>query len=82
MEEISLKLTTHLLWRRSQASQRGWRFTVFTPKPSRLFTWCEVADQEGYAKQYLPTAQKTLKDHGGVYVAAGGLTVLYQKVAS
>ena len=31
----------------------------------------EIADQEGYTKQYLPTAQKTLKDHGGVYVAAG-----------
>ena len=30
----------------------------------------EIADQEGYTKQYLPTAQKTLKDHGGVYVAA------------
>ncbi len=31
----------------------------------------EITDQEGYTKQYLPTAQKTLKDHGGVYVAAG-----------
>jgi uncharacterized protein (DUF1330 family) len=31
----------------------------------------EITDQEGYTKQYLPTAQKTIKDHGGVYVAAG-----------
>ena len=31
----------------------------------------EISDQEGYTKQYLPTAQKTIKDHGGVYVAAG-----------
>ena len=31
----------------------------------------EVTDQEGYSKQYLPTAQKTIKDHGAVYVAAG-----------
>ena len=31
----------------------------------------EISNQEGYTKQYLPTAQKTIKDHGGVYVAAG-----------
>ncbi len=31
----------------------------------------EVSDPEGYRKEYLPTAQKTLKDHGAVYVAAG-----------
>ena len=31
----------------------------------------EVTDQEGYSKQYLPTAQKTIKDHGAVYIAAG-----------
>lgn len=31
----------------------------------------EVTDPEGYRKEYLPTAQKTLKEHGGVYVAAG-----------
>jgi uncharacterized protein (DUF1330 family) len=31
----------------------------------------EISDQEGYTKQYLPTAQKTIKDHGGVYIAAG-----------
>jgi uncharacterized protein (DUF1330 family) len=31
----------------------------------------EISNQEGYTKQYLPTAQKTLKEHGGIYVAAG-----------
>ena len=31
----------------------------------------EVSNQEGYAKEYLPDAQKAIKDHGGVYVAVG-----------
>src|SRR5206468_4301862 len=31
----------------------------------------EITDQEGYMKQYLPTALKTLKDHGAVVIAAG-----------
>ena len=31
----------------------------------------EVSNQESYAKEYLPAAQKSIKDHGGVYVAAG-----------
>jgi uncharacterized protein (DUF1330 family) len=31
----------------------------------------EISNPEGYSKQYLPTAQKTIKDHGGIYVAAG-----------
>jgi len=31
----------------------------------------EVTNQDGYAKEYLPDAQKAIKDHGGVYVAAG-----------
>jgi uncharacterized protein (DUF1330 family) len=31
----------------------------------------EVRDQEGYAKEYVPPAQKSVKDHGGMYVAAG-----------
>src|SRR4051794_10329617 len=31
----------------------------------------EVLNQEGYLKEYLPTALKTLKDHGAVIVAAG-----------
>ena len=31
----------------------------------------EITDQEGYMKQYLPTAQKTQKEHGAVVVARG-----------
>jgi uncharacterized protein (DUF1330 family) len=31
----------------------------------------EISNPDGYAKDYLPTAQKTIKDHGGAYVAAG-----------
>jgi uncharacterized protein (DUF1330 family) len=31
----------------------------------------EISNQEGYAKEYVPPAQKSVKDHGGVYVAAG-----------
>jgi uncharacterized protein (DUF1330 family) len=31
----------------------------------------EISNQEGYTKEYLPAAQKSIKDHGGVYVAAG-----------
>jgi uncharacterized protein (DUF1330 family) len=31
----------------------------------------EIKDADGYKTKYLPTAQKTIKDHGGVYVAAG-----------
>jgi uncharacterized protein (DUF1330 family) len=31
----------------------------------------EVSNQDGYKKEYLPPAQKSIKDHGGVYVAAG-----------
>jgi uncharacterized protein (DUF1330 family) len=31
----------------------------------------EVRDQEGYTREYVPPAQKSVKDHGGEYVAAG-----------
>lgn len=31
----------------------------------------EVSNQEGYTKEYLPPAQKSIKDHGGTYVGAG-----------
>jgi len=31
----------------------------------------EVSNQEGYAKEYVPPAQKSVTDRGGVYVAAG-----------
>ena len=36
----------------------------------------EVSDQEGYAKEYVPPAQKSVKDHGGEYVAAGPGTLV------
>ena len=31
----------------------------------------EVSNQEGYAKEYVSLAQKSVKDYGGEYVAAG-----------
>jgi uncharacterized protein (DUF1330 family) len=31
----------------------------------------EVSDQEHYANEYVSPAQKSVKDHGGEYVAAG-----------
>ena len=31
----------------------------------------EVSNQEGYTKEYVPPAQKSVKDHGGEYIAAG-----------
>ena len=31
----------------------------------------EVTDGERYAKEYVPLAQQSVKDHGGEYVAAG-----------
>ena len=31
----------------------------------------EIKDADGYQTKYLPTAQKTHKDHGGIYLAAG-----------
>ena len=36
----------------------------------------EVIDPAGYRKNYLPPAQKSIKDHGGVYVAAGAGTII------
>jgi uncharacterized protein (DUF1330 family) len=30
-----------------------------------------VTNQDGYAKEYVPPAQESVKRHGGVYVAAG-----------
>jgi hypothetical protein len=42
----------------------------------------EVSDQEGYAKEYVPPAQKSVKDRGGEYVAAGSGTQLAGKPAS
>ena len=36
----------------------------------------EVADQERYANEYVSPAQKSVKDHGGEYIAAGPGTQL------
>jgi uncharacterized protein (DUF1330 family) len=36
----------------------------------------EVSDPDGYRKEYLPTAQETIKAHGGQYVAAGKGTAI------
>ena len=42
-----------------------------TKPPVYMVAINEVIDQEGYLKQYLPTALKTLKEHGGVLIAGG-----------
>ena len=42
-----------------------------TKLPVYMVAINEVSNQEGYSKEYLPDAQKAIKDHGGVYVAAG-----------
>lgn len=45
------------------------------PKPpTYMIAINEVSNQEGYTKEYLPLAQKAIKEHGGVYVAAGAGT--------
>ena len=36
----------------------------------------EVSNPEGYRSDDLPLAQKTIKEHGGVYVAAGPGTMI------
>jgi uncharacterized protein (DUF1330 family) len=36
----------------------------------------ELTDPDRYAKEYVPPAQKSVKDHGGEYVAAGPGTQL------
>ena len=42
------------------------------PKPPvYMIAINEVRDQEGYAKEYVSPAQKSVKDHGGEYIAAG-----------
>jgi uncharacterized protein (DUF1330 family) len=40
-------------------------------KPVYMIAINEVGNQEGYTKEYVPPAQKSVKDHGGVYIAAG-----------
>ena len=36
----------------------------------------ELSDQERYAKEYVSPAQKSVKDHGGEYIAAGPGTLV------
>ena len=45
-------------------------------KPVYMIAINEVSDQERYTKEYVPPAQKSVKDHGGEYVAAGPGTQL------
>jgi uncharacterized protein (DUF1330 family) len=45
-----------------------------TKPPVLMVAINEISDQEGYTKEYLPAAQKAIKDHGGVYLAAGPTT--------
>jgi len=47
-----------------------------TKVPVYMIAVNEVSDQDGYATEYVPPAQKTVKDHGGEYVAAGPGTPL------
>ena len=47
-----------------------------TKVPVYMIAVNEVSDQDGYATEYVPPAQKTVKDHGGEYVAAGPGTSL------
>ncbi len=44
--------------------------------PVYMIAMNEVTNPEGYAKEYLPLAQKSIKEHGGVYVAAGPGTII------
>ena len=47
-----------------------------TKLPVYMIALNEVSNSDGYAKEYLPAARKTIADHGGVYVAAGTGTQL------
>lgn len=49
--------------------------------PVYMIALNEVSNADGYAKEYLPPAQASIKAHGGVYVAAGPGTVLAGSVA-
>jgi uncharacterized protein (DUF1330 family) len=42
-----------------------------TKPPVYMIAINEVSNPDGYAKEYLPPAQASIKAHGGVYVAAG-----------
>ena len=45
-------------------------------KPVYMVGLVDVSNMDGYAKEYLPPAQASIKAHGGVTLAAGPGTVL------
>jgi uncharacterized protein (DUF1330 family) len=47
-----------------------------TRPPVYMIGVVDVSDAGGYAKEYLPTAQTSIKAHGGVTVAAGPGSVI------
>ena len=44
--------------------------------PVYMIAEIDVTDPQGYAQEYLPLAQPTIKSHGGQYVAAGKGTAI------
>jgi uncharacterized protein (DUF1330 family) len=40
-------------------------------RPVYMIANNDITDQQGYSKEYLPPAQKSIKEHGGQYIAAG-----------
>jgi uncharacterized protein (DUF1330 family) len=44
--------------------------------PVYLIALNEVSNRDGYRNDYLPPAQKSIKERGGVYVAAGAGTMI------
>ena len=42
--------------------------------PAYVIVEVDVANQDAYAKEYLPTAAKVLKENGATYLARGGKT--------
>ncbi len=44
--------------------------------PVYMIGLVDVADPDGYAREYLPPAQASIKAHGGVTLAAGAGTII------
>ena len=44
--------------------------------PVYMIALNEMSNPDGYKNDYLPPAQKSIKEHGGVYVAAGPGTMI------
>jgi uncharacterized protein (DUF1330 family) len=44
--------------------------------PVYMIALNEVSNPDGYRNDYLPPAQKSIKEHGGVYVVAGPGTMI------